>query len=81
VYFPLSGVFFEYRVYDPYNYKQIRAWSNCTHKTDIGWLDWRKKGPGNGLYRLYVRAVDPAGNRVHTDEEMPFIPPQVSLVK
>ena len=25
--------------------------------------------------------IDPAGNRVHTDEEMPFIPPQVSLVK
>lgn len=24
--------------------------------------------------------IDPAGNRVHTDAEMPFIPPQVSLV-
>lgn len=57
------GVFFEYRVVDPYKYKELRSWSNCTTKTDIGWLNWRKKGPGNGVYRLYVRAVDPAGNR------------------
>lgn len=57
------GVYFEYRVVDPYNYKELRPWSTCTKKTDIGWLNWRKKGPGNGIYRLYVRAVDPAGNR------------------
>ena len=59
----MAGVYFEYRVYDPYKYLELRPWSACTHKTDIGWLNWRKNGPGNGLYRLYVRAVDPAGNR------------------
>lgn len=32
-------------------------------KTDVGWLDWRMGGPGNGQYQMYVRAVDPAGNR------------------
>lgn len=26
-------------------------------------LDWREGGPGNGEYMLFVRAVDPAGNR------------------
>jgi hypothetical protein len=29
----------------------------------IGWLNWRKGGPGTGWYTLYVRAVDAAGNR------------------
>lgn len=57
------GVSFEYRVWDPYNYVEIREWTTCVFKHDIGWLDWRKDGPGNGLYTLYVRSVDPAGNR------------------
>ena len=33
------------------------------HKVDVSWLNWRKKGPGTGWYTLYLRAVDPAGNR------------------
>eukprot|EP01034_Spumella_vulgaris_P026009 gene26009-32530_t len=57
------GVFFEYRIWDPYNYKEIRPWTPVTYKTSVYWLDWREGGPGNGLYQLYVRAVDPAGNR------------------
>lgn len=32
-------------------------------KTKVDWLDWRKGGPGNGVYRLYVREIDAAGNR------------------
>lgn len=56
-------MFFEYRVWDPYNYKELRPWTQVTHKTSIAWLDWREGGPGNGYYQLYVRAVDPAGNR------------------
>ena len=57
------GVSFEYRVWDPYNYEEIRPWTPVVFKHDVGWLNWRKKGPGNGLYTLYVRSVDPAGNR------------------
>lgn len=30
------------------------------------WLNWREGGPGNGVYVLYVRAIDPAGNRDDT---------------
>eukprot|EP00606_Chrysophyceae_sp_TOSAG23-5_P001461 GSChrysophyteH2.ASY1.ANO1.245.1 assembled CDS len=56
------GVSFEYRVWDPYNYIEMRAWTKCVKKHDVGWLDWRKGGPGNGLYTMYVRSVDPAGN-------------------
>jgi hypothetical protein len=29
----------------------------------VDWLDWRMGGPGNGHYVLYLRAIDPAGNR------------------
>ena len=57
------GVSFEYRVWDPYNYVEMRQWTECVFKHDIGWLDWRKGGPGNGYYTLYVRSVDPSGNR------------------
>lgn len=57
------GVSFEYLIWDPYYYKEIRPWTPVVKKHDIGWLDWRKGGPGNGLYSLYVRSVDPAGNR------------------
>lgn len=56
------GVHFEYRVWDPENYKEVRPWSKVVKKTGIVWLNWRRNGPGSGLYQLYVRAVDPAGN-------------------
>lgn len=32
----------------------------------LDWLNWREGGPGNGVYVLYARAVDPAGNRDET---------------
>lgn len=66
-----AGVSFEYRIWDPINYKQLRAWTAVVHKTSVEWLDWRKGGPGNGEYEIYVRAVDPSGNRdkmyIHSD--------------
>jgi hypothetical protein len=58
-----AGVVYEYRVWDPVNYIEVRPWTKCTKKTDVGWLSWRKNGPGNGLYSLYVRSIDPSGNR------------------
>jgi hypothetical protein len=58
-----AGCVFEYRVWDVYNYRELRPWTPVVHKTDISWLNWRQGGPGNGKYRLYVRAVDPAGNK------------------
>ena len=54
---------FEYRIWDVLNFKEIRPWTAVLHKTSVEWLDWRVGGPGNGRYALYVRAVDPAGNR------------------
>ena len=57
------GCYFEYRIWMPQKYKEIVPWTAVVHKTDVNWLSWRKGGPGNGWYTLYVRAVDPAGNR------------------
>jgi hypothetical protein len=65
-YFPLSSDedgFFEYRVWDPYNFKEIRAWTPVVHKASVSWMNWRKGGPGTGRYQIYFRAVDAAGNR------------------
>jgi len=57
------GSYIEYRVWDPYLYKEIRPWTAMTKKVSISWLNWRKKGPGTGRYQIYFRAVDAAGNR------------------
>ena len=57
------GCIFEYRVWDPYNYIELREWTQVVQKTDVGWLDWRMDGPGDGIYMLFVRAIDAAGNR------------------
>lgn len=35
------GVHFEYRLWDPYNYKEIRPWNAVRSKAGIGWLNWR----------------------------------------
>eukprot|EP01041_Mallomonas_annulata_P009208 gene9208-19100_t len=58
-----SGVIYEYRVWDRYNYKELRPWTPVVSKTDIAWLSWRVNGPGEGDFTLYVRSIDPAGNR------------------
>jgi hypothetical protein len=57
------GCVFEYRIWDVLKFKEIRPWTAVLHKTAVDWLDWREGGPGNGRYALYVRAVDPSGNR------------------
>jgi hypothetical protein len=57
-----EGCSFEYRIWDPYHYKEIKPWTPVVRKADVKFLQWRDNGPGNGLYILYVRAVDPAGN-------------------
>jgi hypothetical protein len=44
-------------------FEEIRPWTPVVKKTVVDWLNWRKGGPSDGLYRLYVRAVDPSGNR------------------
>jgi hypothetical protein len=57
------GCVFEYRIWDVLKFKELRPWTSVLLKTQVDWLDWREGGPGNGRYALYVRAVDPAGNR------------------
>lgn len=57
------GCYFEYRIWDPANYRLIREWTPVVYQTDVAWMDSRMNGPGDGLYAMYVRAVDPAGNR------------------
>lgn len=56
------GVHYEYRVWDPINYVEVRPWNKVFKKTGVVWLNWRRNGPGSGYYQMYVRAVDPAGN-------------------
>lgn len=43
----------------------IIPWTTTTKNlgADVAWLDDKKGGPGKGWYSLYVRAVDPGGNR------------------
>jgi hypothetical protein len=57
-----AGVVYEYRLWDPINYKEIRPWNPVVSKTGVVWLNWRRNGPGSGYYQMYVRAIDPAGN-------------------
>jgi hypothetical protein len=65
-YFVLSAdkaeCYFEYRVWDPYNYKEIRGWTPVVKKASVSWMNWRKGGPGTGRYQVYFRAVDAAGD-------------------
>lgn len=56
-------VMFEYRLWNPYKYKELRSWTAVARKTDVYWLNWRLGGPSNGFYTMYVRAIDPAGNK------------------
>ena len=54
---------FEYKIMR--DETDITPWLITTkHRgVDVAWLDNKKGGPGRGWYTLYVRAVDPAGNR------------------
>ncbi|KAL7555298.1 hypothetical protein ACHAWF_019048 [Thalassiosira exigua] len=54
-----------------FEYKIVRdgtdviPWTTTTKNlgADVAWLDDKIGGPGKGWYSLYVRAVDPSGNR------------------
>ena len=54
---------FEYKLFR--EQEHITNWTITTSSigADVSWLDDKKGGPGKGWYTLYVRAVDPAGNR------------------
>lgn len=57
------GCVFEMRVWDPLQYHEIRPWRSVANRQYVGFLQWQMGGPGNGLYRVYSRAVDAAGNK------------------
>ncbi|KAG5190744.1 hypothetical protein JKP88DRAFT_352587 [Tribonema minus] len=40
----------------------VLPWTPVPDSYDVGWLSRWEGGPGTGMYILYVRAVDPAGN-------------------
>ena len=54
---------FEYKLFR--DREDITNWTITTSSigADVSWLDDKKGGPGKGWYTLFVRAVDPAGNR------------------
>ncbi|KAL7533889.1 hypothetical protein ACHAXR_009001, partial [Thalassiosira sp. AJA248-18] len=54
---------FEYKLLR--NAVDIISWTTTTKNlgANVVWLDDKKGGPGRGWYSLYVRAVDPSGNR------------------
>eukprot|EP00986_Skeletonema_menzelii_P003562 scaffold1118_cov150-Skeletonema_menzelii.AAC.8 len=54
---------FEYKIMR--DETDITPWLITTKQrgVDVAWLDNKKGGPGRGWYTLYVRSVDPAGNR------------------
>uniref|UniRef100_A0A7S2M3Q2 Uncharacterized protein n=1 Tax=Skeletonema marinoi TaxID=267567 RepID=A0A7S2M3Q2_9STRA len=54
---------FEYKIMR--DETDITPWLITTKQrgVNVAWLDNKKGGPGRGWYTLYVRAVDPAGNR------------------
>ena len=51
------------RVWDPLNYVEIRPWRPVAKRQYVGFLQWQLGGPGNGLYTVYARAIDAAGNK------------------
>ena len=55
---------FEYKIIDVTERSEVTSWiSTGAEKVDVSWLDDKKGGPGKGLYALYVRSIDPSGNR------------------
>ncbi|KAL9186585.1 hypothetical protein ACHAXT_005823 [Thalassiosira profunda] len=54
---------FEYRLVRDGD--DVIPWTITTKNigADVAWLDDKQGGPGRGWYVLYVRAVDPSGNR------------------
>ena len=61
-----DGVFqFEYKIFDAKERLDVTPWlvTTLSEGVDISWLDSKLGGPGSGLYTLYVRAIDPGGNK------------------
>lgn len=60
-----GAVQFEYKLFDPDERIDITPWLSARkgEHVDVSWLDSKKGGPGSGLYTMYLRAIDPAGNR------------------
>ena len=56
---------FEYKLFDKVERLPVTPWLRTTvnQVIDVSWLDTKKDGPGNGWYTLYLRAIDPSGNR------------------
>lgn len=41
----------------------VTPWIKASTGTDVSWLDNKKGGPGEGTYALFVRSIDPSGNK------------------
>ena len=56
---------FEYKIIDVVERRELTPWLVTTEVVgvDVSWLDNKKGGPGKGIYVLYVRAIDPSGNK------------------
>lgn len=54
---------FEYKLFR--DGQSLIDWTTTTASigVDVSWLDDKKGGPGKGWYTIFVRAIDPAGNR------------------
>lgn len=60
-----GALHFEYKIFDLIERLEVTRWITCfkDELVDLSWLDSKKGGPGTGWYTLYVRSVDPSGNR------------------
>mmetsp|Transcript_10681 Transcript_10681/g.16039 ORF Transcript_10681/g.16039 Transcript_10681/m.16039 type:complete len:1127 (-) Transcript_10681:12-3392(-) len=56
---------FEYKIMDAEERLDVTPWIKASpnDKTDVSWLDNKKGGPGEGTYALFVRSIDPSGNK------------------
>jgi len=61
---PGAGVF-EYKIVQVDERLDVTPWikTTSTRGCDVSWLDNKKGGPGKGMYALYVRSIDPSGNK------------------
>ena len=59
-----AGAIFEYKLVQE-DGSDLTPWTTTTKNVgvNVDWLDDKKGGPGKGYYTLYVRSVDPSGNR------------------
>ena len=60
-----AGAVFEYKLMLDDGSADLTPWITTTKSigANVDWLDDKIGGPGKGWYILYVRSVDPAGNR------------------